>query len=145
MLEQRAAVANTAFRSAAPPRSSDVPLFQLGGMAKKYERKWHSPYYWDGWDEPGSNLSTISRGACPSGAPPSLNCPRCQENPRAGPCPDPAPMAEVMRLFPRVLQGRVEGLCVFQLRGHPLLRPRHLMPRLLQLLPRPRHTSVRVP
>lgn len=72
-------------------------------MAKKYERKWHSPYYWDGWDEPGSNLSTISRGACPSGAPPSLNCPRCQENPRAGPCPDPAPMAEVMRLFPRVL------------------------------------------
>ena len=69
----------------------------------KYERRWHSPYYWDGWDAPGSNLTSLTRGKCPAGAPPSIECPRCQENPRAGACPEPGPMADLMRLFPRVL------------------------------------------
>ena len=69
----------------------------------KYERRWHSPYYWDGWDAPGSNLTSLPRGKCPTGSPPSIECPRCQENPRAGACPEPGPMADLMRLFPRVL------------------------------------------
>ena len=69
----------------------------------KYERRWHSPYYWDGWDAPGSNLTSLTRGQCPAGSPPSIVCPRCQENPRAGACPEPGPMADLMRLFPRVL------------------------------------------
>ena len=73
------------------------------GIMGKYERRWHSPYYWDGWDAPGSNLTSLTRGQCPAGSPPSIVCPRCQENPRAGACPEPGPMADLMRLFPRVL------------------------------------------
>ena len=83
-------------------RQHDALRRRTGTMGK-YERRWHSPYYWDGWDAPGSNLTSISRGKCPTGSPPSIECPRCQENPRAGACPEPGPMADLMRLFPRVL------------------------------------------
>ena len=70
-------------------------------MQLTHDAKWSSPYL-KGWDAQGSNFSQLLRGACPEKALPSRECPRCEERERAGVCPAPATIADLLALTPRV-------------------------------------------
>ncbi|KAL3893002.1 MAG: hypothetical protein SGPRY_014571, partial [Prymnesium sp.] len=79
--------------------------------------KWISPYLL-GWDEPHSNFSSLLRAACPPDALPSPSCPRCEERSRAGVCPPPGTLADLLSLFPRCHVICIEGDCARHVGGY---------------------------
>ena len=79
--------------------------------------KWASPYL-SGWDDPGSNFSSLARGTCPDPTQPSQVCPRCEERARAGVCPPPGTLADLLENFPRVNVLCLEADCARHTGGY---------------------------
>ena len=79
--------------------------------------KWISPYL-AGWESLGSNFSNLDRGVCPKGATVSAVCPRCEERERAGVCPAPGTLGDVLSIFPRMYVLCVGGDCARHVGGY---------------------------